>query len=195
MDEPDLTSSTLLGRLMRHPDDAEAWRRFVHRYGPPIRAWCKARRLQEADVDDISQDVLLRCRGAIVSQRYDRSRGRFRAYLRKIVENALNTFFEERRRQEATAAGEEALRLLDGLEARQDLLERLEKELDLEALEIARQRVRQRVEPTTWEVFRLLTEEKLTGPEVAQKMGLKVSSVYPIRHKVVSLLREELDQL
>jgi DNA-directed RNA polymerase specialized sigma24 family protein len=55
--DPDRTSVTLLIRV-RSPEDAEAWRDFVDRYGPMIRRWCQAWFPHEAD--DRAQEVLMK---------------------------------------------------------------------------------------------------------------------------------------
>ncbi len=51
------------------------------------------------------------------------------------------------------------LNLLQRMEARDDLVERLQSEYDLELLEIARNQVMQEVEPHVWESYRLCAEE------------------------------------
>ena len=40
--------------------DAAAWGEFVRRYGGLIYRWCRQRRLQDADAQDVTQTILLR---------------------------------------------------------------------------------------------------------------------------------------
>ncbi len=54
------TSPTLLGRLRQQPSDQAAWEQFVARYGRLILAWCRRARLQDADIEDVSQIVLIK---------------------------------------------------------------------------------------------------------------------------------------
>ena len=72
---------------------------------------------------------------------------------------------------------------------------KLEAVFDLELLEAAKVRVRLRVAPHTWEAFRLLTFEGLSGPEAAPRVGMQVTMVYVARGKVQKMLREEIDAL
>jgi len=51
------TSPTLLGRLRQQPSDQAAWEQFVDRYGRLILAWCRQARLQDADIEDVTQIV------------------------------------------------------------------------------------------------------------------------------------------
>ena len=79
------TGSALLD-LLRDPTDHTAWTSFVMRYGPKIAGWCRRCRLQEAAVEDVTQNVLtilvrrLRTfayREALRSITFDRNRTRF----------------------------------------------------------------------------------------------------------------------
>ena len=53
------TSLTLLGRLRDAPNDPESWSQFVQRYGRVIEQWLRGWGLQEADAQDVKQNVLL----------------------------------------------------------------------------------------------------------------------------------------
>jgi DNA-directed RNA polymerase specialized sigma24 family protein len=54
------TSPTLLGRLGHAPADQAAWAEFADRYGRKIYGWCRQWGLQEADAEDVTQQVLLK---------------------------------------------------------------------------------------------------------------------------------------
>ena len=67
----DPTSATLLGRVGLSPSDHVAWERFVGVYGSKIRGWCRRWGLQEADTEDVTQDVLLRLAQKLGTFQYD----------------------------------------------------------------------------------------------------------------------------
>jgi DNA-directed RNA polymerase specialized sigma24 family protein len=54
------TSTSLLVRLQQAPADQAAWAEFVRRYGTRIHGWCRHWGLQEADAQEVSQEVLLK---------------------------------------------------------------------------------------------------------------------------------------
>ena len=56
-------------------------------------------------------------------------------------------------------------------------------------------RVRLRVEPRTWDAFQLLAIEGRSGAEVAQRLQMKVATVFVARSKVQRMLREEVSRL
>jgi predicted DNA-binding protein (UPF0251 family) len=56
-------------------------------------------------------------------------------------------------------------------------------------------RVQLRVQPHTWEAFRLTAQEGLSGAEAAGRLGIKVATVFVARNKVQNMLRDEVRRL
>ena len=81
------------------------------------------------------------------------------------------------------------------VEARDDLLKKLEEAFDLELLEEAKVRVQLQVAPHTWEAFRLVTLEGVPPAEVAARVHLRVAMVYVAKSKVQKMLQEEIEKL
>jgi len=187
------TSASLLFRVSLQPPDETAWREFVDRYGPRVAKWCRARGLQNADAEDVCQSVLTTLAARLRRFDYDRSRS-FRGFLRKVTNDAVNDALAARRRLVSTG-DRENLEILASLEAREDLYRRLEQEFDTELLMAAKQLVSQRVKPHTWEAYRLTTDEGLSGAEAAQRLGMKVGTVYQAKNSVMAMLREEVRKL
>ena len=193
--ESDETSATLLGRVGKDPGDRVAWEAFVACYGPKIRGWCRQRGLQPADAEDVTQDVLLRLSRALKTFTYDPSRT-FRGWLRSVTQHALSDFASERRRRPGMGSGDDRVReVLGTVQARDELLARLEEQFDREVVAQACATVRSRVEAQTWEAFRLITSEGRSGEEVAAQLGLNVMAVFKAKSRVIRFLREEVKRL
>ena len=188
------TSPSLLGRLRRDPTDQQAWRAFVQRYGPKIYRWCRQWKLQEADVEDVTQNVLLKLAAKLQSFVYDPAQS-FRGWLKTLTAHALSDFVADRRRPGQGSGDSQVADLLDTLEARADLVAHLEEEFDREVLEEALTRVQLRVAPRRWEAFRLTALEGLSGAEVAARLGMKVATVFTVKSKVQKLVQEEIRKL
>jgi RNA polymerase sigma-70 factor (ECF subfamily) len=186
------TRVTLLGRLQRDPTDAAAWAEFVDHYGPRVYRWCRKWHLQEADARDVTQTVLLKLALKMREFRYDPSRS-FRAWLKTVARNAWQDFLDARQRAAVEPGDPSAL--LENVEAREDLLRQIEEEFDRELLEEAMARVRLRVAARTWDAFRLLALEGLSGADAAARLGMKVAHVFVARSNVQKLLREEVQRL
>ncbi len=84
---------------------------------------------------------------------------------------------------------------LESLEARADLKRRSEETFDRELMEMAIEKVQNRVTPTTWEAFRLTALEGLSGAEASQQLAASVASVFVSKHRVQKLLKEEIRRL
>jgi RNA polymerase sigma-70 factor (ECF subfamily) len=188
------TSLTLLGRLRDTPADQAAWGEFVARYGRKIYGWCRHWGLQGADAEDVTQEVLLKLSTKMQDFSYDRS-GSFRAWLKTLTHHAWQDFATSRRRAGEADGGSAVRDLLHTVEAREDLLARLGEEFDRELLDAASTRVRQRVQPHTWDAFRLTALEGLSGAEAGKQLGMKVATVFVAKSKVQRMLQEEMQRL
>jgi RNA polymerase sigma-70 factor (ECF subfamily) len=194
MDAADTPTGPTLFNVIAQSDDPQAWQRFALRYGPLIHAWCRGWQLQAADAQDVLQEVLVRLYRRLASFQRQRD-GSFRAYLKKITHSVLCDQDEANRRPGRGSGDSEAQRFLDNVAATDELAERLDREFDREVLEAATARVQRRVEPHTWEAFRLAALEGLAGEAVAERLGMKRAAVYVARGRVTALLREEIDKL
>lgn len=187
------TSTTLLGRL-KDLGDAQAWKEFVHRYAARIYRWCRRLGLQDADAQDVTQGILVKLAVRLRTFEYDPN-GSFRGYLKTVTIRAWRDFVESRQHNGQAYGGEQFQGWWESLEAGDDLAQQLEEEFQRELLSEALARVQLRVDPRTWEVFRLLVFAERPGTEVARQFGMGLSAVYGIRHRVQTMLQEEVRKL
>jgi RNA polymerase sigma-70 factor (ECF subfamily) len=180
---------------VKNPDtDQPAWAEFVRRYGKLIYGWCRHWRLQEADAEEVTQAVLVKLAEKMRAFHYDPSKS-FRAYLKTLARYAWCDFLEARKRPDAATGGPEVLKALEEAEAGEDLVLRLNQQFDQELLAEARDRVRKRVEPASWEAFRLTAVEGLSGADAAGRLGVKVMAVFKARSRVQQMLQDEVARL
>lgn len=188
------TSPTLIGRVQADPHDHSAWVEFERRYSDSIRGWCRRWGLQSSDADDLTQDVLLAVSKQMERFEYDRSR-RFRGWLKTIAHRAWCDFLDTQRRR-AVASGETAImELLEQQGAEDDFADHIEHEWRRELLEQALESVEGRVQGHTWEAFRLLTREGLSGAEVAERLDMQVGAVWVAASKVRKMIRQEVRRM
>jgi RNA polymerase sigma-70 factor (ECF subfamily) len=188
------TRVTLLTQLRQDPSDQAGWEEFVERYGRHIYRWCRQWKLQDADAEDVTQDILVKLTQKLRAFAYDPSRS-FRGWLKTVAHHAWRDFADSRRRAQRAADAGQVGELMFTLEAREDLAQKLEEAFDLELLEAAKVRVRLRVAPHTWEAFRLMALEGLPVAEVAARVRLQVAMVYVAKSKVQKMLQEEIGKL
>jgi RNA polymerase sigma-70 factor (ECF subfamily) len=189
-----LTSPTLLGRLSRLPTDQAAWAEFNERYGRKIYGWCRHWHLQQADAEEVTQEVLLKLIQKLRTFRYDPARS-FRAWLKTVAHHAWRDFLDSRRRPGAGSGDTQMAEKLQTVQARDNLVEHLDEEFGRELLDEALARVRVRVQPHTWQAFHLLAIEGLSGAEAAARLNMKVATVFVARSKVQKMVHEEVRRL
>src|SRR5262245_24121429 len=187
------THVTLLTQLRQDPFDQDGWGEFVDLYGRHIYRWCRQWKLQDADAEDVMQNILVKLIRKIRAFAYDPSRS-FRGWLKTVAYHAWRDF-EVSRRRPATGDDSQVEELMLTVEAREDLAQKLEEAFDLELLEAAKVRVRLRVAPQTWEAFRLIALEGLPVAEVATRAHLQAAMVYVAKSKVQKMLQEEIRNL
>ncbi len=184
------TSITLIELLRQSPRDVSAWDRFVRHYRPRICGWCRGRGLQEADAEDVAQDVIAILTRKIANFRYDPAQS-FRAWLKVITYHALSDLIAGRSR----AIGDQHAPGFETVEARDDLERRLDELFDRELLEHAMIRVRAQVAATTWKAFWMVAFEGHSGAEASQLIGIPVASVFLAKHRVQKSIRKEIARL
>jgi RNA polymerase sigma-70 factor (ECF subfamily) len=188
------TSPTLLGRLGRVPADQAAWGQFAERYGRKIYGWCRRWGLQEADAEDVTQQVLLKLADTMRTFSYDPSKS-FRAWLKTVSHHAWRDFAEGRNRPGAGSGDTRVLERLQTVQARDALVDGLDEEFSRDLLDEAMARVRLHPQPHTWQAFHLLAVEGRFGAEAAERLGMKVATVFAARSKVQKMIQDEVRKL
>lgn len=188
------TRATLLGRLRETPDDPSTWAEFVEWHGAMIFAWCRAWGLQEADAQEVTQEVFLKLSQRLRDFRYD-PRGSFRAWLKTVTHHAWQDYAIKQRRPGRGSGSDSVADTLLAIPAQDDLAQRIDAACEEELLREAAVRVRLRVEPRTWDAFELTAKEGRSGAETAAQLGMKVATVFVARSKVQRMLREEVARL
>jgi RNA polymerase sigma factor (sigma-70 family) len=193
-DATDAPHAALLFRVGQSPTDQVAWGRFVALFGCQIRRWCRRWGLQEADSEDVTQDVLLRLARRLPAFDYDPARS-FRGWLWTVTQNALADFIAERKRQFPGSGDHLVVGLLESVKSRDDVMEQRARQFDSEIVALASARAQARVEPHTWQAFLLTTYVGLSGHEAAAQLGMSRATVFKAKSRVVGFLREEVRRL
>lgn len=174
------SSTLLLLRLSACPTDGQAWGDFVRRYSGSIYQWCRRYGLQDADAQDVTQEVFAGVLRAV--QTFDRSRGRVRAWLFKVVANEVYDWCHAptHRQEKGTEAARHALA---SEPAGRELKVRLSEEFDLELLEVAENGVQLQVKADVWASYVLRCKEGVSLRRASAQIGIPAGHVskYAIR--------------
>lgn len=188
------TRSALLVQV-RSPEDREAWDEFTQVYRPAIYRMARRRGMQDADAQDLAQNVLMRVAGAI--ERWEKSspETRFRNWLRRVAKNAIVTALT-RSPQDAAVGGTDVQDVLNEQpDASPEVTEELAVETMREQYLRAAVTVRTDVNAETWQAFELSVVEGKSCEEVASIIGKSVGTVYAARSRVMRRLRDQVQRL
>ena len=189
------TSLSLLGRA-RRPDDAESWQRLVSLYTPLLKAWMRRSFLQDADVDDLVQEVLLTVSRELPNFEHSGRPGAFRHWLRTVAVHRLQHHWRSRQQQPLARGASSFLDELNQLEDDASAASReWNAEHDRHVVSQLLEQVRPRFQPQTWEAFRRQMLDGQRPDAVAAQMGIPIQAVYVARSRVLSALRREAEGL
>jgi RNA polymerase sigma-70 factor (ECF subfamily) len=184
------TRDSLLLRLVDAADH-EAWGQFAAIYRPLVYRVARRRGLQDADAQDLAQQVLLSVAGAIGQWQTKPERAKFRTWLHTVAKNAIIDRLRATRLDVAKGGTSAQLQLQEAADDRVDVAEReLEREYQREVFRWAARQVREELEETTWLAFWHSAVEGMPIPAVADKLGKTVGAIYVARSRVIRRLRE-----
>jgi len=183
------TRVTLLNRL-RDATDTMAWNEFFGCYWPVVFSYARHRGCSEHTAQEIVQDVML----AVFEKRdvfhYDPTRGRFRNWLHRVVNNRVA---QRRRRpmERVRAQGGEPSDAL--IEQADDSLEpdaAWDASFDRAVLAAMIQVLRRETNPRDFVAFELTALHDRSPKDVARVTGMSRNMVYKARRKVLERLRQ-----
>lgn len=186
-------STSLLQRVKAH--DAEAWRRMVQLLGPKVYQWCVKAGLQPADAADVGQEVFRSALGAIEGFRRERPGDTFRGWLYRVTQYRIQDFWRRKANQPEALGGSSAKQQLARIAAKLPPAEACQPSEDDELLLAALELIRQDFEPHNWQAFWLVTIEGYAAQDAADQLGMSRGAVYVAKSRILSRLREELDDV
>jgi len=186
------TRASLLVRV-RNPADQAAWHEFVEIYWPVIHRLARRKGLQEADADDLVQQVLMSVARTIEERPHDHGRARFRTWLGKVVQNAaLNAL--SRRKPDRAAGGEGHAIDVVNAAGREPDSRLLQLELRREVFRWAARQIEREFQPDTWQAFWQTAVEGRTCEEAAASLKKGVGSIYAARSRVMKRFQEKVQE-
>jgi RNA polymerase sigma-70 factor (ECF subfamily) len=140
-------------------------------------------------VEDVTQATLLRLVNALQSFKYDSTKT-FRGWLKTVTHHVWQDLM--RKYSPSAVGAAQGQDPFESATARDDLTAAIEAAYEKEILDVASARVRLRVQPKTWEAFRLTAIENIPATAAAERLAMKLTSVYKARNNVQKMLRDEV---
>ena len=188
------THPSFLIRL-RDPADERAWAEFLEIYGPLVRRIGRRRGLQEADADDLAQEVFRAVAKAIERYDPDPAKGSFRAWLSRIARNLIINLTAARRRHPRGAGDTDVLRMLeDQPDPSGEDSAVFDAEHRRRLVMWAAGRIRGAMSEAAWQAFWQAGVEGRPPGEVAEALGMSLGTVYQYKSRAVVGIRRELER-
>lgn len=190
-----LTHHSLLIRL-HDAEDRAAWDEFYAVYQPLIFRLARARGFQDADANEVVQEVLLKVSRSIGTYTPNHDGPSFRGWLAKITRN--QTLNRLRQRAPQTIGGTSFHRRLENraVEGNEDQAQReFEYEHRRQAFLWAAEQLRNRFSELNWRAFWLTCVEGKPVPDVARELGISTGQIYVARCRVIARIKEMVQRL
>lgn len=186
------TQSLLLANI-QSLENREAWAEFVQIYRPVIYRMARRRGMQDADAQDLSQDVLVRISMAI--SRWEPREGiRFRHWLRTVASNAIVSAVTKPK-PHGMVDGSAADQILADTPEISATINELDEECFREQYLRAAAIVKVDVSPDTWAAFEQTVVHGRTCEEVAESLGKSLGTIYAARSRILKRLQVEVQNL
>ena len=195
MDVTPDTRASLLVRLSL-PRDEQAWAEFTEIYSPLVRRLARQRGMQDADADDLVQEVYRAVAKAMERGAFDPERGSFRGWLFRIARNLMVNFLVSQKRQPRGSGNTDMQKLLEeqpALDGEESVL--FDAEYRRGLLYWAAEQVRGEFSELTWLAFWQAGVEGRPAKEVAETLATTIGTVYHYKSRVMARLRQKIDEV
>ncbi|SFJ62844.1 sigma-70 family RNA polymerase sigma factor [Planctomicrobium piriforme] len=178
-----VTRSSLLLQLREGAAHA-AWDEFLELYRPLITSTLARSGVPAHEIDDALQEVVMQLLRVLPGFRYQKQRGFFRGWLRRVTTNKAIDLHRKQSGMPATCEAPESWP--DDRSAG----EAWDREFQLGLLKSAMKCVEPEFRTKTWQCFQLRVLEGRSGEEVARQLGVSENAVYVNCSRVTGRLRE-----
>lgn len=180
-----VTTTLVLERLKQ--SDEAAWTDFADRFRPPVQRFLAGLGLNATEADDLAQDSLVEFAEAYRAGKYDRSKGRLSSWLFGITRRVA---MGHRRKESARKARSKETAFWDDLSGGNELQQSWDREWHRAVFDHCLARVKQEVQPSTFDAFYRLVVREQPVADVARELAMSDNSVYVAKHRVLRRMRE-----
>ncbi|MEM7474859.1 MAG: sigma-70 family RNA polymerase sigma factor [Planctomycetota bacterium] len=183
------TPFTLLARLQQSSATSTDWERFIDIYLPLIYGATKQLGLNDADDEDVAQDVLTKCLQKLPNFKYDPEKG-FGNWLYTVTINQCKDRWKKREARQVRADTDE-IRAVESPEAPEEFTEA---EFRAWFVKRALETMKSEFTEIQWKCCWNGLILGHTGEQIAEELNVSRDVVYNNKSRVLSRLRELLGE-
>jgi len=179
------TNTSLLSSIKA--GDEFCWVEFYQTYLPLIRMRGRDHGLSLSETDELVQNTVLAVFNGMDKSSYDPAKGRFRDFLRKIIDCRAVDIIRNRHYERNNPLPEDDV-IPD--ERQSELECRWDDEWKDHVLKESLKELKAQIEPETYQAFEFYALKGMSGKEVAEFLGISEDMVYVYRYRAVAKLRD-----
>jgi RNA polymerase sigma-70 factor (ECF subfamily) len=182
--------------LRAQTGETDAWKDLTDLYRPLIVGWLSRQGVPAHDVEDLTQEVLLKVVKHLPSFQHSGQRGAFRSWLRTIVCGRTADYWRAIDTSAQASGGSGAIIVLHDIADPDSALNRQwDEDHDRYVLNCLLLLMEEEFEPLTIQAFRRLALDGASGADTARELGLSVAAAYVAKSRVLHRIRQEADGL
>jgi RNA polymerase sigma-70 factor (ECF subfamily) len=168
----------------------DRWNNFVLVYTPLLKFWIRKKNVPHSAEDDVLQEALCKIHNSIGNFERDAAKGKFRGWLRTIVERRAVDYFRSLPQDQGApqelldAAVNPEQKDAEEIDGEQQALE----EVKARALELVRESTAEK----TWQMFYMMTVDEVPTSEIAKQFETSEANVRVAKSRVLGRLRKYL---
>lgn len=192
-DVPDTRDSLLM--RVANPSDQCAWEQFARIYRPVVYNVARMRGLQDADAQDVAQQVLVAVAQALPTWKRRDEATLFRHWLCRIARNTTINMLTRQPQDRGIGGtgGQAKVKVEQG--AGGGLDSQIEREYRRQVFRQAAEIVRSRADAVTWRAFALTMIDGLTIAEAAGQLNRSEAVIYAARSRIMRRLKDAVKEL
>ncbi|MBX3395078.1 MAG: sigma-70 family RNA polymerase sigma factor [Phycisphaerae bacterium] len=183
------TRASLLIRI-RNRQDSSAWQEFDTIYRPMLRRFATLSGANSTEAEDVVQHCMIAVHQHISTFEYDQTRGRFKGWLKTLVNNRIRNLFRDRRERAADSVEFKVLSDKGG--SPEELFDKVWMD---EHLRYALHQVRQEVEEKTFRAFKLYVIDEMPVDEICRLLDVNANQVHKAKYRITLRLGEKMREL
>ena len=194
------TRATLLERL-KDWQDASSWQDFFDTYWKLIYGVAIKGGLTQTEAEDVVQETMISVAKHIPTFKYNQNVGSFKGWLLNMTRWRIADQYRKRKPVsvrhlppgDAETDTQSANQMVDPASLDWDALWDAEWETNL--LDAAMARVKRRLDPEKFQIFDFYVNKEWPPEKVAKTFGIPVDQVYLAKHRVLDIVKEEVERL
>ena len=183
------TRPSLLIRVRNRGDQA-AWYEFDTIYRPMLERFARARGLGATEAEEVAQECMAAVNRHIQSFDYDPRKGRFKGWLRTMVNNRIRNLLRDR--HEVQAETQDFKRSAQREQSPEELFDKLWKQ---EHLKHCLRMIRSEVEESTFQAFVAHVMEEQPVDRVCAEFQMTVNQVHAIKSRMMKRIRQRMIEI